>query len=356
MSEVIARYAYRAKLPARETAEKIALESSTVIWKYKNRDLRKKHAARVVSATKNGATIAFPLENFGCSITKMLSAVAGEGVFYSGAAENVELADVQLPASFLRGFKGPAFGVAGIRKRLRVYKRPLFCGVVKPNIGLKPAEFAQLAYEGLAGGLDMVKDDEMQADESYSRLAQRVRLTMRALHKAEQETGEKKLYVANITDDADNIAELHDVVTENGGNAAMLNAFPAGITSASLVPKTIPLMAHFTVSASCTRIAPHVLTLLQRIAGFDIIGNPGLGKRMGSDAAKVMANAKACRGKLGSLRPSLPAFGGSDSAKTLSRYSFLGNDVMIIMGGGVYGHPRGARAGAESVRDAWLRR
>ncbi|MFH0834849.1 MAG: ribulose 1,5-bisphosphate carboxylase, partial [Candidatus Micrarchaeota archaeon] len=135
MTEVIARYSYRAKRNPRETAEKIALESSTVIWKYKNRDLRKKHAARVVSATKNGATIAFPLDNFGCSITKLLSAVAGEGVFYSGAADDVKLADLQLPSAFLRGFRGPAFGISGIRRKLRVYNRPLFCGVVKPNIG-----------------------------------------------------------------------------------------------------------------------------------------------------------------------------------------------------------------------------
>ncbi|PIO06052.1 ribulose 1,5-bisphosphate carboxylase, partial [Candidatus Micrarchaeota archaeon CG08_land_8_20_14_0_20_59_11] len=256
---------------------------------------------------------------------------------------------------FLRGFGGPKFGIGGLRRLLNVYRRPLFCGVVKPNIGLKPKEFAQLAYEGLAGGLDAVKDDEMQADESYSRLATRVRLAMQALHKAEHETGERKIYIANTTADAGKIAALHDVVTENGGNCAMINAFPAGITSSFLVPKTIPLMAHFTVSASCTRIAPHVLTLLQRVAGFDIIGNPGLGKRMNSNEAEVMANAKACRLRLGSLRPSLPAFGGSDSAATISRYSFLGNDVMIIMGGGVYGHPTGPRTGAESVRDAWAK-
>ncbi|PIT85241.1 ribulose 1,5-bisphosphate carboxylase, partial [Candidatus Micrarchaeota archaeon CG10_big_fil_rev_8_21_14_0_10_59_7] len=166
---------------------------------------------------------------------------------------------------------------------------------------------------------------------------------------------ERKIYIANITADANKIAALHDAVTENGGNCAMINAFPAGITSASLVPKTIPLMAHFTVSASCTRIAPHVLTLLERIAGFDIIGNPGLGKRMNSNETEVMGNADACRLRLDSLRPSLPAFGGSDSASTLSRYSFLGNDAMIVMGGGVYGHPKGARAGAESIRDAWTR-
>ena len=51
-----------------------------------------------------------------------------------------------------------------IRKILGVNDRPVFMGVVKPNIGLPPADFAKLAYESWLGGLDIAKDDEMQAD------------------------------------------------------------------------------------------------------------------------------------------------------------------------------------------------
>ncbi len=58
---------------------------------------------------------------------------------------------------------------------IQVHDRPIFFGVVKPNVGLDPKSFAGLAFEGWRGGLDVAKDDEMLADPDYSPFEKRMR-------------------------------------------------------------------------------------------------------------------------------------------------------------------------------------
>ena len=109
-------------------------------------------------------TIAHPHANFGPRIPNLLSAVAGEGVYFVPGIPLIKLMDLRLPDAYLAGFEGPRFGVAGIRDLLGVHDRPIFFGVIKPNIGLPPEPLAELGYQGLLGGLDVAKDDEMLAD------------------------------------------------------------------------------------------------------------------------------------------------------------------------------------------------
>jgi ribulose-bisphosphate carboxylase large chain len=58
---------------------------------------------------------------------------------------------------------------------------------------------------------------------------------------------------------------------------------------------------------------------------------------------------------MGSLKPSLPVPGGSDSAATLEGvYRRVGTvDFGFVPGRGVFGHPMGPRGGAVSLRQAW---
>ena len=50
---------------------------------------------------------------------------------------------------------------------------------------------------------DWAKDDETLADMEYNPIAERVRLVAKEMEKAEKETGEKKMFVANITDEVE---------------------------------------------------------------------------------------------------------------------------------------------------------
>jgi ribulose-bisphosphate carboxylase large chain len=306
--------------------------------------------------------IAHPHRNFGPRLPNLLSAVLGEGAYFAPGIPLVKLLDIQFPDSYLADFEGPRFGIAGLRERFQIHDRPFFFGVIKPNIGLPPAPFAELGYQGWLGGLDIAKDDEMLADPNWSPFAERAALLGRARRKAEQATGVPKVYLANITDEVDRLCALHDTAVACGANMVMVNTLPVGLSAVRMLRRhaQVPLVGHFPLIAAASRIPAfgvhtRVLTKLQRLAGFDVIIMPGFGDRMMTSEAEVLANVAACTEPMGSIRPSLPVPGGSDSAVTLEGvYRRIGNvDFGFVPGRGVFGHPHGPRGGAASLRQAW---
>ncbi len=366
-------------------AAHLASEQSTAQWQRAgvDEDFRPRHAARVVSldvgAELPGPScpvdpavdgplrrcrllLAHPHRNFGPRLPNLLSAVLGEGAFYAPGIPLVRLEDIRFPASFLAAFEGPSFGLAGLRERWDIHDRPFFFGVIKPNLGLPPAPFAELGLEGWLGGLDIAKDDEMLADTDWSPIGERSALLGAARRRAEQETGRTKVYLANITDEVDRLIPLHDRVVANGANAVMVNALPTGLSAVRMLSRhaTVPVVGHFPMVAAMGRATSHgvhtrVMTRLQRLAGCDVIILPGFGPRMMTSDKEVLANLAACLEPMGDIRPSLPVPGGSDSAATLPDvYRRIGHaDFGFVPGRGVFAHPAGPRAGAASVRQAW---
>ncbi|EHQ53026.1 ribulose-bisphosphate carboxylase [Ectothiorhodospira sp. PHS-1] len=306
--------------------------------------------------------IAHPHENFGPRIPNLLSAVCGEGPFFTPGIPLIKLMDIHFPEVFLRAFQGPKFGVQGLRELLHAHDRPIFLGVIKPNIGLPPEAFSAIASEAWLGGLDIAKDDEMLADPDWSPLDERCRHLGEARRRAEQETGTPKMYMANITDEVDRLTELHDIAVARGANALLVNAMPVGLSAVRMLRKhtQVPLFGHFPFIAAFSRL-PHygihsrVITRLQRLAGYDSVIMPGFGPRMMTSDEEVMANVRACLEDIGPIKPCLPVPGGSDSAATLQRvYEKVGSvDFGFVPGRGVFGHAMGPRGGAASIRQAW---
>ncbi len=306
--------------------------------------------------------VAHPHRNFGPRIPNLLSAAAGEGPFYCPGITSILWTDFDLPFSYLKHFEGPQFGKNGVRKILQVFDRPVFIGVVKPNIGLPPAEFAQIAYESWKGGLDIAKDDEMLADIDWSPIKKRIELVSSMRMRAETEAKSAKIFIANITDEIDSLSKLYETVVGAGANAVMINSIFMGMSALRSLRRksSIPIMSHFTGTA-CLNGAPgfgissRVLTKIERLAGADLIVMAGFGERMKASDEEVLQNIDACLKPWGSILPSLPVPGGSDSAKTLSRvFAKIGHvDFGFIAGRGVYGHPSGPMAGARSLHQAW---
>ncbi len=367
-----------------EAAANLCQEQSTAQWTAGgiDEDLRVRYAAKVVRCevldkkqkpllypfvegnnfTTAKIVIAHPVINFGNKIPNLITAAAGEGAFHCPAVNSIKLLDMELPHSFIRDFSGPHFGINGLRKLLNVYDRPFFTGVVKPNIGLKPEYFADLAYHAWKGGLDICKDDELLADVPYSPLKKRVELVIEKMGKAEDETGEKKMYIANITDEVDRILELHDLVYSLGGNAIMVNSLPVGLSGVRMLAKKskIPIFSHFDFIASFSRmpnfgVASPVIVKLQRLVGCDGIIMPGLGKRMMVPSDEVVDSLHTCLNEMGEILPALPIPGGSDWAGTLQHmYETFGTiEFSMVPGRGVFGHPMGPESGARSLRQAW---
>ena len=384
-SYLLLDYALECRGNPREALAHFCSEQSTAQWRRVGveEDLRGEFGAKVVdfrvearldafsygiTAPGQGeihacsVTIAHPHRNFGTRIPNLLSAVCGEGTFFSPGIPVVKLLDIRFPDAYLKGFEGPQFGVPGLRERLNADGRPIFFGVIKPNIGLSSDAMAALALEGWLGGLDLAKDDEMLCDTHWCPLDERSRRLGETAREASRRTGQPKLYLANITDESYRLSDLHDLAVANGAGALMINALPTGLSAVRALTRTthVPLVAHFPMFAALSRlerfgVSTLVMTKLQRLAGFDVIIMPGFGARMFTSDDEVRRNALACLEPMGDLRPSLPVPGGSDWAGTLkSVYDQLGTcDFGFVTGRGVFGHPLGPRAGAMSIRQAW---
>ena len=82
--------------------------------------------------------------------------------------------DVIFPQSITWAHKGPRSGIEDARKIVGVYDRPLVGTIVKPRAGPDPAGTASMAEAAVRGGLNLVKDDEILADQSFCPLNPRL--------------------------------------------------------------------------------------------------------------------------------------------------------------------------------------
>ena len=141
------------KISMKKAAATIALESSVGTWTdVHEKDYVRKLGAKVFSIKGNMIKIAYPSELFEKgNAPNILSSIAGN-IFGMKAVNNLRLEDIKIPEVLLKSFKGPKYGIKGIRKMMKIKNRPLVGTIVKPKLGLKTKDHAELAYEAWSGG------------------------------------------------------------------------------------------------------------------------------------------------------------------------------------------------------------
>jgi 2,3-diketo-5-methylthiopentyl-1-phosphate enolase len=303
--------------------------------------------------------IAFPIVNQTDQIALMLTATIGN-ISMGG---KLKLLDLRFPKKWTQLFKGPKFGIEGIRKILKVPERPLLNNMIKPCSGWTPEVGAQLFYSAALGGCDVVKDDELIADMEYNKIADRVPLMMEAIDKVRDETGEETLYTVNITDKITKLKENALAVQDAGGNALMVNYLVIGLEALRWLTEDpevkLPILAHMDFAGvwyeSPVSGVSSFLTMgkLARLAGADILVYPAPYGKAPYLKEKYLEIAKALRYRMHNLKPSLPMpSGGITPGMVLRVMQDLGSDIMIGSGGGIHAHPDGPVSGAKAFRQA----
>ena len=304
--------------------------------------------------------IAYPMENFSNSMSSLMTILFGN----ISASGMIRLIDVAFPKKFIAQFKGPKFGVEGLRKVLEVPDRPLLNAMIKPNIGWTPDEGADLFYHACKGGVDVIKDDElMLADGPYCPLKERVTKFMEKEKQVYEETGEHSLYAVNISDSTEKVRENAYRVLEYGGNCLMVNVYTTGFDTLKMLADdpniNVPILAHVnfagTMAASTyTGIsAPLLVGKITRLAGgdFQINGHP-YGKFPVS-YKQFYPCFKFFTQPWWNIKPMMYACSGGTTQMAVEKIvKNVGTDVMLAAGGGVHGHPDGSEAGAKSMRQA----
>lgn len=312
-------------------------------------DLRDQIVGRIeafqsLDGTHCRAVISYAVETADCDLTQFLNVVFGNYSMKPGV--RVEWLD--LPASLARGFVGPRFGRAGLRRRFDVARRPLLCTALKP-MGLPTDRLAALAYQLALGGIDIVKDDHGLADQPFSPFNERVQRCADAVARANRETGLRCVYAPNVTAPGDAAVRNARYAREVGAGAILISPGLTGLGVMAQIAADdavdLPILSHPAFQGSFFTspdqgIAPGALFgQFARLAGADASIYPNFGGRFSFSREDCRAIADASAVPLGGLAPIFPVPGGGMTVERVPELlEFYGSEVILLIGGGLHQH------------------
>ncbi len=347
----------------KEAAGGVAAESSVGTWTELTtvKPYIEKLAAHAFSIEENNVKIAYPIELFESgNMPNILSSVSGN-VFGLRTLKNLRLNDIHFPLKLIRSFKGPKYGVKGIRKLLKVQDRPLVGTIIKPKLGLKTLDHAKVAYEAWVGGCDVVKDDENLSSQRFNPFEDRVTKTLESRDRAEEETGERKVYMVNVTGETEEMLKRVEFVLNHGGEYIMVDILTCGFAALQTIREQdydLIIHAHRAGHSAFTKNPKHgismrVIAKISRIIGVDQLHVGTVVGKMFETREEVAENCGALREEMNGLKQVLPvASGGLHPGLVPALIEFFGKDFVIQAGGGIHGHRDGTVAGAKAMRQA----
>ena len=342
-----------------------------------------------VDEEKELMKIAYPVGLFDRNITdgramavSMMTLMVGNNQGM-GDVEYAKLLDMYVPPRFLRLFDGPS---KNIQDMWRVLGRDLENGgmvvgtIIKPKLGLRAQPFADACYQFWLGG-DFVKNDEPQGNQVYAPMRQTTPLVADAMKRAMDETGQAKIFSANITaDDPFEMIARGEYILETFGElcenvAFLVDGFVGGPGMVALARRHFPNQflhyhraGHGAVTSSESNRGYSSLVHMKwsRMLGASGIhvGTMGYGKMEGYASDKVnafMLTDDSVQGpwfhqEWGRMKGTTPIIsGGMNALRLPGFFDHLGHcNVIQTSGGGALGHKGGIVAGAKSLRQAFM--
>jgi ribulose-bisphosphate carboxylase large chain len=344
-------------------ASRVASESSNGTWA----ELQVEGSVRDLSATAceidgNSVTVAYPDALFEAgNMPQVLSCIAGN-ILGMKAVERIRLRDCDWPEKLTTSFPGPQFGTSVRNEIFDAGDRPITATVPKPKVGLTTDQHVQVGYEAWTGGIDLLKDDENLTDQEFNPFEDRLKRSLEKRDQAEDETGEKKSYLVNVTAEGGEMLDRVDMAAEQGCEYVMVDVITAGWASVQQVRERcekhgLAIHAHRAMHAAFDRIETHgvsmrVIAQVARLCGVDHIhtGTADLGKLENEDTVGIN---EWLYSDLYGLNDVLPmASGGLHPGLVPELVDRCGTNIGIQAGGGVHGHPDGTHAGAKALRQA----
>ncbi len=298
-----------------------------------------------------------------------------------GDIAHAKMYDFYVPKRAIELFDGPATDITAL---WRILDRPVVDGgyvagtIIKPKLGLRPEPFAEAAYQFWLGG-DFVKNDEPQGNQVFSPLKQTIPLVRDAMRRAMDETGEAKIFSANITadDHAEMIARAEYILEEFGPDADkvafLVDGYVGGPGMVTTARRSFPAQflhyhraGHGAVTSPSAKrgYTAYVLAKMARLQGASGIhvGTMGYGKMEGAQDDRAIAyiierdsyQGPAYFQEWYGMAPTVPIIsGGMNALRLPGFFDNLGHaNVINTAGGGSFGHIDGPAAGGRSLRQA----
>jgi len=310
--------------------------------------------AELETQTKGIVKIAFPVINTDWNtdgISHMLCQLMGGHVDID-IITKCRLVELELPEAVTKHFKGPKFGLTGIREYTKQYNKPLLGAIVKPKTGITPQILLEMVKQMVDGGVDFIKEDEIMVNPMICPLDKRVELISNYLAKQTN----KIVYCHTINCDphilTDRVKQIHNL----GGNGVHINVFSGYGSYNSIRKLDLPLFLHFQSSgAKVTTDVSHrfsiswpVMCKLATLMGVDTIQTGMVGGYSNDDPDEISKCLEIL--KAGNTVPVLSC--GFHPGLVEKVTSIAGIDYMANVGGAIHGHPGGTIAGAKAMRQA----
>jgi ribulose-bisphosphate carboxylase large chain len=304
------------------------------------------------------AVIHYNFEVIGDELPQLLNVLYGNSSMHVG----VKLVDINIPEKTLRVFPGPRFGAKGVRELTKRHTGPLLCTVLKP-VGLAPKELAELAYQCVLGGADLIKDDHSFGMQKWAPFEKRVETIAAAVTKANSETGNSALYAPSMNCSINKFEERARFAVQAGAGAYLVMPGLTGWDSirflASSEELSLPIMCHPSGLGSIPNAGANGLShsifyaAYPRIVGADVSIYPSFGGRYGFSRELCVHVANDCRNPNGLFQPILPAPGGGMSLELAGLLrEMYGDDTVFLFGGGAMRYKDKIASGVRELRAA----
>ena len=308
-------------------------------------------------------TLSWPLDNIGPSLPNLITTIAGN-LFELQPLSGIRLLDLRLPTAFAERYAGPKFGMQGTRAFAGVPERPLIGTIIKPSVGLSADATGALVADLCAGGIDFIKDDELQADGPACPFEDRVKSTMWAVNAAADKTGKKAMVAFNLTGEIDEMRRRHDLVLDYGGTCVMVNLTGVGMSGMIDIGRhtELPIHAHRAGWGALTRDpllgwSYPAWSKLWRLAGADHMHVNGFDNKFTESNESVAASVASLKDPLFGNSPmcAVPVFSSGQTVRqAAATLNAAGSpDVLVTAGGGIIAHPDGVTEGVKAMRQAY---
>jgi ribulose-bisphosphate carboxylase large chain len=330
---------------AEERAEQIAREQTVEVPRSAVREgfVAEQILGRVEEVSDAGlegvsATIAYPVAATGLDPAQFVNVLFGNSSLHS----DVDCSDFEISPALRAAFGGPRFGLAGLRKTVGVYDRPLTCTAVKP-MGLSPDELADLLRLFARAGIDVIKDDHGLADHAFCPFEARVRACLEAADRVADETGQRATYVPNLIGTPSHVFRQLELAQELGARAVMVSPMLIGLpTFWELCQEraSLPVLAHPAFGGAQRIAAPALFGRLFRLYGADAVIYVNFGSRFSMDESECSLLAERLRAPWLGIEAALPVpAGGIEVENAAALAEFYGEDTMLLVGGSLQRDP-----------------
>ena len=347
---------------ARARAERICLDQTIeadaelLAPELRGKILGRLEQIRPLAAGRYEATIRYAGDLVGKDHSDLLNLLFGT----SSLRSDVRLLSFSLIHGLLSSWRGPRYGLAGLRQAVGVSNRPLVCAVLKP-LGRSPKKLAELAAQFVRGGADLIKDDQALLDQPFCPFNERVARCADAIADASVQRGRHCLYFAHVSGALDSMRQRAGEAKRLGATGLLVAPGVTGFDGLRALAVdervAVPLASHPTFLGTCVShvgggLAPDVAyALLPRLAGADMTIYPSFDVGYPISKEDCISVAVNSRQPWGDIIPMMPAVGGRISVDRIRELTTaLGQDVVFMLGSRIQQNQLGVTTAIEEFQ------